>query len=479
MTLRTRLMAALAYVLVLAIVAFGVPLAINLNARVNAEVRTQSQAQADLVAASASDLLGPSSTRQLSTLVQSAARSVRGRILIVNRAGRVLIDSAGPATLGTSYLSRPEIQAALRGRQIQVQRYSRTLGQEILATAVPIVRHRTPVGAVRVTQSVAAVNSAVDRGFLGLGMLALVVLVLGLVAGAVIAAHVVRPIRRLEQVARRVAAGDLLARAEPEGSREQRSLVGSFNDMTERLGRLLGAQRKFVADASHQLRTPLTGLRLRLEAARETADDHGVREIDAALQEADRLSHTVDELLVLSAAGEHHLAPAAVDLAELCAAAVERWRLMARRHEIALEYRHEPGQHVAWAASSDLERALDALIENALHYSPANTAVIISSAPGKVEVLDQGPGIAEDERQLVFERFHRGRTGSSAVMGSGLGLPIARELARRWDGDVTVGPRTGGGTVATLFVREAAPDRQPSPHDGLPGLNRAFSTLRM
>ncbi len=109
-TLRTRLLAALAYVLLLAIVALGVPLAINLSARVNAEVRTQAQAQADLVAASAADLLGPGQRRTLETTAQSAADSVRGRILVVDAGGRVLADSAGPAQLGTSYASRPEIQ---------------------------------------------------------------------------------------------------------------------------------------------------------------------------------------------------------------------------------------------------------------------------------------------------------------------------------------------------------------------------------
>ena len=109
-------MVALAYVLLLAIIALGVPLAINLRARVNAEVRTQAQAQADLVAATAADMLSPQDRPELATLAQTAASSVRGRILIVNQTGAVLVDSAGPAEVGYSYESRPEIQAALRGR---------------------------------------------------------------------------------------------------------------------------------------------------------------------------------------------------------------------------------------------------------------------------------------------------------------------------------------------------------------------------
>ena len=284
--------------LLLAIIAFGVPLAVNLSARVNAEVRTQAQGQADLVAATAADLLGPSDRGKLTSLALTAAASVRGRILIVNASGQVLVDSAGTAQIGASYdtQGRPEIEAALAGRQLQVQRLSRTLGQEILATAVPIIRNGgRVVGAVRVTQSIGAVHGAVNRAELGLALIGLIVLGLGLFAGAVIAGQIGGPIKRLDEVAKRLTQGDLRARAEVEGSREQRSLASSFNEMTARVARLLDVQRDFVADASHQLRTPLTGLRLRLEEAKVVArEPEANAELDAAIREVDRLSHTVD-----------------------------------------------------------------------------------------------------------------------------------------------------------------------------------------
>lgn len=457
MSLRARLLAAVTYVLLLAIVAFGVPLGLSLSARVNAEVRTQAQAQADLVAATAADLLG-TSHRQLQTLARVAAASLRGRVLIVNAGGRVIVDSAGPSEVGASYLSRPEIQGALAGRQTQVQRASATLGKEILATAVPIIHAGHTAGAVRVTQSVSAVHRAVLRVELGIVLIALIVLSLGLLAGGLLAGQIGRPLRRLETVARRVAQGDLRARASVEGSREQRSLSNSFNDMTSRIATLLDAQNDFVADASHQLRTPLTGLRLRLEEARALSDrPDAVVELDAAMAELDRLSHTVDELLLLSRGGQRSSAGTSVELGDLAADALRRWQPQASEHGIGLIHRPEGDPGVVWAARVDLERALDALIENALRYSPAGATVTIATAPHRIEVRDRGPGVASDERELVFERFRRGRAGKAGAPGNGLGLSIARELAREWGGEVTLEGRKGGGTKAILELDPVAP----------------------
>jgi signal transduction histidine kinase len=457
------LLAALAYVLLLAIVAFGVPLGLNLSARVNAEVRTQAQIQAQLIAAAAGDLLTPAGRLELRTIARSAAGQLRGRVLILDSAGTVIVDSAGPGELGTSYATRPEVRGAVRGSAVQVERYSRTLGQEILATAVPIIHDRRRAGAVRVTQSVDAVHTQVLHAELAIGLVGLVVLAIGLGAGGVLAAQIGRPLRLLEAVARRVAHGDLSARAAIEGSAEQQSLASSFNDMTDRIVRLLSAQRDFVADASHQLRTPLTGLRLRLEEAKALAgDSDSAHELDAAMDEVDRLSHTVDELLLLSRASERQLAGTALDLGSVAAVARERWKAEARGRGITLEVTQEGDPGPVWAARSDIDRALDALVENALRYAPARTLVTIAVAPGRIEVRDAGPGISESERELVFERFRRGSAGRAGPAGHGLGLPIACELARAWNGEVTLEPRRSGGTSAILSLAPAGsePERE-------------------
>jgi signal transduction histidine kinase len=465
MRLRTLLLGALAYVLLLAIVAFGVPLGLTLSARVNSEVRSEARNEAISVALSAADLLGPESRGQLARLAALAGNSLRGRVIIVDRAGIVLVDSAGSAQIGESYGSRPEIRQALADRQVQLQRASRTLGREILATAAPILNDGRVAGAVRITQSVAAVGQAVRHIEVELVVIALVVLAVGLLAGAVLAARIGRPLRDLEAVARRVAQGDLSARARVEGSLEQRSLSTSFNEMTDRIARLLGAQRAFVADASHKLRTPLTGMRLRLEEARamSTSTD-AAAELDAAIEEVDRLAHTVDELLVLSRGGERRLVGSRVNLADLLDASAERWRRAASERQVAIEVRHEGSGGTVWAAHADLERALDSLIENALRYSPHGSTVTAVSGPGRIEVRDRGPGVGDDELELVFERFYRGRTGLEGPSGSGLGLPIARELAREWGAHVTLARRDGGGTVAALTFAPEASAREAGDH---------------
>jgi len=452
--LRTGLLAALAYVLLLAIVALGVPLALSLSARVNDEVRSQAQGQADLVAATAADLLAPARRNELATLARTSAASVRGRVLVVDHSGIVLADSAVPPELGSSYAARPEIASALRGRQVQAQRASRTLGEEILATAVPIIRDRVPVGAVRVTQSVAAVHAAVRRVELGLGLIGAIVLALGLAVGVVIARQIARPLGRLERVAGRVAAGDLSARAAIEGSREQRSLGASFNEMADRVERLLGSQRAFVADASHQLRTPLTGLRLRIEEARAAGvSPAAAGELNAGVAEVDRLGQIVEELLVLSRAGERELPGERLDLGAAIERALTRWRAAAAEREIALEQEELHGGEV-WCAAVDADRALDVLVENALRYAPRGSCVTLASAPGRIEVRDRGPGLTAQDRESIFERFHRGSAGMGGPPGSGLGLAIARELAREWGGEVTLCNRDGGGAVATLTLPE-------------------------
>ncbi|MEI7692612.1 MAG: HAMP domain-containing sensor histidine kinase, partial [Actinomycetes bacterium] len=229
---------------------------------------------------------------------------------------------------------------------------------------------------------------------------------------------------------------------------------------------LLGAQREFVADASHQLRTPLAGMRLRLEEARAQASgDEQREELDAAIAEVDRLALIVNELLELSRAGEGKPPLAVTDAATALHGAFERWRAGAA--QVGCELRLGVIEDAQFACHhSDVDRILDAGIENALAYAPG-APVELSSTGGAIVIDDGGPGLRGEQSESLFERFHRGEAGRLGPPGTGLGLSIVRELARRWGGEVTIADRASGGAELKVTLPQAGnkllPDLSQAP----------------
>ena len=450
MSLRLKLLAAFAYVLVLVLVALEIPLALSLSSRVDNEVRSQAASQAQVVAAAASARLGERA--QLQSVVEQAGRDLGARVLVVDKRGRLLADSGGGGR-NESYASRPEIAAALAGRAEQGTRQSDSVGAELLYTAVPILDQGRTVGAVRVTQSNAAVSERVRRNVLVVIGVGLAALALGLVLAWVLAGSLARPLRALAGTARRVGDGELEARAEVSGAKEQQEVAMAFNDMTERLAQALEAQREFVGNASHQLRTPLTGLRLRLEAAGVKSRDAAVqKELELAEAEVERLTRLLNALLTLAREGERPTLRAPVSLRSASEAAYERWlpRAEASAHVLALD---GTGDAFVRAGEEDVAIALDNLIENALVYAPAGTTVTVTwDEEGRFAVLDEGPGVPPEEERHVFERFRRGRTDRP---GSGLGLAIVETLARRWGGSASIRSRDEGGARAEVVLPRA------------------------
>ncbi|MEH3052865.1 MAG: ATP-binding protein [Patulibacter minatonensis] len=455
MSLRGLLLAAFSYVLLITGLAFAIPLSHVLTQRIEGEVRTQAQGQAELVAVAAgSAVTGTGAVEAgrreaLGRVVDAAAGLTRGRVIVVDAGGRLQLDSAKPGgVVGADYSTRPEIRAALAGRSLQDQRASESLDRPLLVTATPV---RDPagrlVGGVRVSQDVGAISRAVWRGRLALVGLGALVLLLGVGVARLIARRLAEPLVALGAAAGRVAHGDMTAVAPERGSREQVEVARAFNDMTTRLDRTLTAQGHFVDNASHQLRTPLTGVRLRIEEARHDASPESAEHLDAATAEVDRLSDTIDDLLTLSRAGEQSRAARPVDLGRLASDAAGRVQAAAERDGRRITVQVD-GAGVALADEADLARILDVFLENALVYGRG--PIEVHAHGSVVSVADRGPGLApgEDDGRLL-ERFRRGTAGRTRA-GTGLGLAIATALADHWGARVALTRREGGGAIAVL-----------------------------
>ena len=276
-----------------------------------------------------------------------------------------------------------------------------------------------------------------------------------------LAGSLARPLQRLAAAAHRLGSGDLTARAgDVTGASEITDLAQSFDEMAGRLERTVQAQREFVANASHQLRTPLTGMKLRLESAAAESDDPDVkRQLEAADKEVDRLAETVSRLLVMAREVEAGIVrePHTTDLQAATVSAAERWKDRAERLHATVQTQGD-------AVSADI----DPTDPGSDPRQPARQRDRVRAGPDRagdgltfVAVRDHGPGIPPDEHPRVTERFYRGRGAPSG--GSGLGLAIVRELAERWGGTVRIVAPEDGGTRVDVTFRRTVPLACPLP----------------
>jgi two-component system, OmpR family, sensor kinase len=453
---RARLVLAAAYLLATVVIALTVPLALNIDRRATSELESDVVANATVLAGRVANQVRLGNTERLAEVVTDATVGDEARTVVVNDAGVLLADTDRAAQVGEQFATeeRPEFAAAAAGRIDVRERHSDTLGEDLLLVTVPVTDRGNVIGALRVSAPMGAVDASVRSSWLALLLIGIAVVVAGLVLAWILAGSIARPVEKLRAAAGRLGRGDLDARVRPEGPQELDELGQSFNRMAGALSSNLNAQRDFVANASHQLRTPLTGIKLRLEAIR---GEGGSAAAEAAKAEAelDRLSALVDDLLALARAASEEAVAEPVDLGEAVRAAERRWAEPAATAGQDLAFADGQGGRIL-AAPADIAHILDNLIENAIRYSPAGTQITVGTEPGAFVVSDTGPGIPPDERERVFERFYRGAGGRSTGPGTGLGLAIVAELAERWGGRVELldGPGT---RVRASFPADSSP----------------------
>lgn len=320
--------------------------------------------------------------------------------------------------------------------------------------AVPIMFEDEVEGVFVVTVNMAErleqVDAVVRVGALVYGSIFLLASVVAWVA----AGAVLRPLRDLSVTAQTITESDLSRRIEVEGDDEIAALARTFNGMLDRLGEAFETQRRFVDDASHELRTPITVIRGQLELL---SDDPDERQATMAIvvDELNRMSRIVEDLLVLAKSEQpDFVVPRPVDLVEFVESIVAKGNALGAG-EVAVE---EATAAVVVADEQRLTQAMMNLVRNALQHTPDGTEVMVGGVREderlRLWVTDRGPGIPAAERAHIFDRFARGRAGRRSGEGAGLGLAIVRAIAEAHGGEVGLHSDGGGSTFTITIPQE-------------------------
>jgi heavy metal sensor kinase len=322
-----------------------------------------------------------------------------------------------------------------------------------------------PVPVLILSRSTAELNSTLNR-------LLFVVVAIGILAVAgggtlayLLAGRVLRPVRTITGIARSLSEEDLHKRVDlkvPDD--ELGELVATFNQMLARLEASFESLRRFTADASHELRAPLTLMRTEVEVALTNARTKEDYEdvLRSVQEEVQHLSRVSDHLLLLARADAGALIPNAetVDVADFVHEQGERWREIARAGKISVEVQ-APDSGTVVADPALLRRVLDNLLDNAIRHSPALSTIRLSAAAEAggwaFEVADQGPGIPPEHRSVLFTRFARADTARSRQAGgAGLGLALSEAIARAHGGELNLVDSLSG-AVFRLHLPETPP----------------------
>lgn len=434
------------------VAAVALALAIPLSIIVDRDQRAAFVASMEVDTLAAATALAAQPTSGWPELVVDIADRTGARVVAVGQ-DRLLLADSDQTALDRSF-DRVEIDRALSGDLASDVRYSQTLAEDLRYVAAPVVQDGGIVAAVRLTLPDSEVDALVRRTQVSLLVFMVAVIAAAALVAWLIARSIVAPLSRVAVVADDLA-DDLSLRADPDsGPSEVRSVARSLNRTAARLSDLVTRQERVAEDASHHLRTPLTGVRLRLEAIEDVTDEASTREqATAALVEVDRLTRRIEQILELARADAGQQA-GRVDVGVIVADRIAAIAALADDRGIEIGMSRSPGTAWAMAPLGVIDRVVDELLGNALAYARREISVTVDTTDGtlvELSVGDDGPGIAPEDRERVFERFVRARDAVRG--GSGLGLALVREAARAAGGDAVAQASPAGG----LLVRTTWP----------------------
>ena len=283
---------------------------------------------------------------------------------------------------------------------------------------------------------------------------------LSIVGGNIIAGEVLSPIRDLNKQVKKIQAESMDRINYPHNDADLQELVDSLNAMLSRLGRSFQSQREFVEHASHELKTPLASLMIQLESLLEQGSitDDERSSMDRAIAKITTMNGLIEDLTLLSLEKEQ-LVCSNGTFSEIIDGAVSSTQELAQSRQISVNVRNVPAAMVC-VSTNLLERAVANMLENAIKYSSENTEIIVEGQETKqqvgVRIIDQGPGIPEDQIHRVFDRFYRvDGSRSRKTGGRGLGLAITKTIIELHHGTITVHNNEHGGAAFTLMVPKA------------------------
>lgn len=428
-SLRQRITVGILGVTAVAVLLFALPLAAAVNQLYRDEEIARLQRDATRVAALVPD--NPVSPTNQVQLPGSAARDSR---MGLYAPGGDRVAGHGP--------SRSQIARA--GSDGRVHQGAED-GQ--LVVTVPVPSDRDVVAVVRAAVPSSAVSDRTERTLGAMILLGLVVLGVAALLARRQARRIAAPLERLTQSARALGDGNFAIPADSSGIREADAASEALRDTAAHIGRLLERERAFSADASHQLRTPLTGLLLGLESALERPDADLRAAIDTAVTRGQHLQTTIDDLLSLR--GDRRQ-PGALDVEEHVRAAGERWQAQLTAQSRRLDIDVRPGLPAVLASGAAVRQILDVLLDNALQHGSGTVSVVADDVGEGVaiEVGDEGGGAPADP-DGVFE-------GRAIASGHGIGLALAQSLAEA-DGGRLIIRQAGAKNAYALLLPAANP----------------------
>ena len=374
---------------------------------------------------------------------EATARETGARVVVVDPDRSLLADSDNTSL--DRIFDRLEIDSALTGSVASDVRYSQTIGADLRYVAAPIIQNYEIVAAVRLSLPETQVDAQIRETQLWLlAFVGAVVIAAALVAW-LLARSIAAPLLAVAAVAKALPDDLALRASETNGPDEVRAVGHALTETAEKLGGIVHRTQRVAADASHHLRTPLTGVRLRLEAIEDISTEAAVQEqAQAATAEVDRLARRIDQVLALARSDAGNSGEQVVDLSATARARVEAASYLADERGLTLQIATVDSARIL-AGPGVTARVIDELLGNAMNYarSVISVGVGVEGGYAKLVVTDDGPGVGADEHELIFERFTRGATGVAG--GSGLGLALVREAARAHGGDAVAARDESGG----------------------------------